>query len=351
MQETIKKEGPLPLFSGKNSIWVHVITWVSYLLLSTFIFIDTAATLRLLLKNIISAIFYAIPVYLNIYAFVPRYFSKGYYIRHYGIITLLVIIIVPIIAVLQAWILGPSDQLYYEYFSIPHFAGILVTATFLLVISTSAGHTFNTIRTEQLRRELATYKLEAELRFLKMQVNPHFLFNSLNNIYTLAVMNSEKTAPTVLKLSDMMRYMIYESNAAKVPLDSEIAYLNSYIELQQLKTARPQQISFEVEGNSKQVQIEPMLFIPFFENSFKHGNVVDTKNGWLKSHLKVMDKKLIFDIKNSIAPGSIQQKDKVGGIGLENVRKRLDLLYKNKHELTIIGDQPKAFSVYLEIDL
>ncbi len=339
------------VFTLKNSIWIHIITWGGYMLLSTLIFTEVTAMKNLIFKNVISALLYAIPVYVNIYYFLPRYFMKGQYVKYYSIISLLVVLIVPIIAYLQYLILSSTDStLYYEYFSIAHYSSILITATMIIIISTSVGHTFNAIRTTQLQRELKNYKLEAELKFLKTQVNPHFLFNSLNNIYSLAVTESKDAAPAILKLSDMMRYMLYESRGNKVPLDKEIGYLRSYIELQKLKTANEQQIQFTIEGNVTGVMIEPMLFIPFFENSFKHGNVIDTDQGWLKSILRLEKNKLHFYIANSVTHEK-RNKDAVGGIGLENVRKRLDLLYpKGKHEMHI-ELLPDSFTVDLKLQL
>ncbi len=346
------KEPTIPtVFTLKNSLWIHIITWGGYMLLSTLIFTEVTAMKNLIFKNLISALFYAIPVYLNIYYILPRFFMKGQYIKYYSIISLLVIPIVPVIAYLQYLILSSTDStLYYEYFSVAHFSSILITATMIILISTSAGHTFNAIKTTQLQRELKNYKLEAELKFLKTQVNPHFLFNSLNNIYSLAVTESKEAAPAILKLSDMMRYMLYESRGNKVPLNKEINYLKSYIELQKLKTANEQQIQFEVTGNTSKVMIEPMLFIPFFENTFKHGNVVDTDQGWLKSSLRIEKNHLHFYIANSVTHEK-RNKDSVGGIGLENVRKRLDLLYPNERHDMQIELLPNSFTVNLKLQL
>ncbi|MEZ4930618.1 MAG: histidine kinase [Saprospiraceae bacterium] len=150
-----------------------------------------------------------------------------------------------------------------------------------------------------METEFRTHQLEAELRFLKAQVNPHFLFNALNNIYSLSFTESKKAPEMILKLSDMMSYMLYDCKSEQVKLSAEINYLKNYIDLQQLKKEGELNIDFNIKGNVSNAFISPMLFIPFFENAFKHGNLEDTENGWLKSKLKMENGILDFHIANS----------------------------------------------------
>ena len=143
--------------------------------------------------------------------------------------------------------------------------------------------------------------------------------------------------------------MLYECNEDKVPLEKEITYLENYIALKLLKDSRGMKVSVNLEKNHGDQLIAPMLFIPFVENAFKHGNVEDLEKGWIEIDLKTRDRKILFDVKNTYAAAA-STKDQVGGIGLVNVNRQLDLLYPNKHQLTIT-DKEGIYSAHLEIDL
>lgn len=190
--------------------------------------------------------------------------------------------------------------------------------------------------------------LQTEMKFLKSQINPHFLFNALNNIYSLSVTRSEQAPNMILKLSGMLRYVLYESNGKKVPLGKEITYIENFIDFQLLKIEGEPQVRIDFERVDQNLQVEPMLFIPFIENSFKHSNIEDLENGWMNITLETIDSRILFKIKNSI-PQKAYSKDRSGGIGLQNIRKRLELLYAGKHEL-IIHENENAFTVHLTID-
>ncbi len=161
------------------------------------------------------------------------------------------------------------------------------------------------------------------LKFLKSQINPHFLFNTLNNIYTLSMLKSDQTPDMILKLSNMLRYILYEcSDKDKVPIAKEVAYIRNYIDLQLLKDSEIKNIHFE-EGIKDNVAIAPMLLIPFIENSFKHSRIEDTEKGWINIKLSCNRKEIFFSCENSL-PAVEYKKDKTGGIGIENARRRLE---------------------------
>lgn len=195
--------------------------------------------------------------------------------------------------------------------------------------------------------QLKSEKLNTELKFLKSQINPHFLFNALHNIYTLSVIKSEQTPEMILKLSDMLRYMLYDCKEDKVPLKREIDYLKNFIHLVKLKDDQIINIKTDFKIEDGSIMIEPMLFIPFVENSFKHCKIEDVVNGWVDLRIIVEDRQLECYIENSISPETYT-KDVVGGIGLENARRRLELLYPDRHELTIEQSE-KQFSVHLTL--
>lgn len=190
-------------------------------------------------------------------------------------------------------------------------------------------------------------KLESEMKFLKSQFNPHFLFNALNNIYTLSILKSEKTPDNLLKLSGMLRYMLYDCKADKVSLGKEITYLKHFIDLHLLKDSRGLNVEVSLDESQPDLLIAPMLFVPFIENAFKHSRIEDLENGWIKIKLAVADNHLVFNVDNSI-PKEKFTKDKAGGIGLENVRRQLELMYPGQHVLEI-KDDGDCFSTHLKL--
>ncbi|MFY0253865.1 sensor histidine kinase [Chitinophaga sp. 30R24] len=201
-------------------------------------------------------------------------------------------------------------------------------------------------KSEKQREELKVEKLNAELKFLKSQINPHFLFNCLNTIYSLAHKQSPQTEHAILKLSTIMRYMIYESNEARVLLSHELKYLHDYIEIQRLRLPNDIHINYRLNGNADNVQIEPMLLVPFVENAFKHG-ISYTEESFIDIDITTTEEVVQLTVKNSHFKERVAER---GGIGLENVLKRLELLYENEHEINI-REMETQFIVDLKIVL
>ncbi|WP_333819419.1 ligand-binding sensor domain-containing protein [Ohtaekwangia sp.] len=206
-------------------------------------------------------------------------------------------------------------------------------------------------RIETVRKEqsLKSIQLETELAFLKSQVNPHFLFNTLNNIYALCQVNSKNAAPMVGKISEMMRYMIYDCTADRVPLQKEIEYLHNYIDLNQLKSARKLNTEFTIEGNPDGLRIVPLLLINFLENSFKHGDIYFNGEGFIQMRVHIEGQELTFSISNSFREKTTLN-DTNAGIGLKNVKHRLNLLYAGRHTLRL-GKNTRIFEVELKLKL
>ncbi len=199
---------------------------------------------------------------------------------------------------------------------------------------------------ERIKQRLENQNLKTELAFLKSQINPHFLFNTLNNIYVLAYQQSGKTADAVMKLSDMMRYLLYESNDERISLDKEIHYIRQMIDLHQLRTREPLALSFTVDDDMGDYQIPPLLLIPFIENIFKHARINEPACP-VSISLKNIPGGLSFQSRNMI---NHSLKDSTGGIGLVNVRRRLELLYPGKHEFVAAQDG-ESFYVDLTLQL
>lgn len=230
---------------------------------------------------------------------------------------------------------------FWEYFASASF----VSCVFVF-LSTVLKFIIDWFMNEKIKTNLENEKLISELAFLKSQINPHFLFNSLNNIYSLAYQKSQKTPEAVMKLSEIMRYMLYESNESTVKLDDEIRYLENYIELQKLRFKDKAYIIFEIEGETADKRITPLVLISFVENAFKHGVATDKDNP-ITIVLNVTSNKLYFQVINR---KSNQNKDQTGGIGLQNVKRRLDLLYKGEYRLDI-EDNEAIYNCELYLDL
>lgn len=195
---------------------------------------------------------------------------------------------------------------------------------------------------------LKTEKLRLELNHLKSQVNPHFFFNTLNNLYSLSVQRSPKTPQMITDLSGIMRYMLYETGKEKVPLQQEVAFIKSYIHLENLRHEQQDIIDFSIQGDIQGKEIEPLLFLPLIENTFKHALHKDIPHKWVKLVLSVDEDEIVFQTTNPKSPAKEVNDKLQGGIGLHNVTQRLKLLYPSRHEL-IIHDEADSFTVTLII--
>jgi two-component system LytT family sensor kinase len=205
----------------------------------------------------------------------------------------------------------------------------------------------------QLLAAFKTEKIALESSFLKSQVNPHFLFNTLNNIYALSLKKSEQTPIIIERLESLLQYMLYECKAEVVRLADEFTFANSYIELEKLRHRAEQCIvTVNIQGDINNQNIAPLLLINFLENAFKHGTKTSFGNSWINMNVKVSQEQMHFNLENSkplhITPGPVISEYK-GGIGLKNVRRRLEILYPGKHELQIT-DMKDRFDVNLIVN-
>jgi sensor histidine kinase YesM len=188
---------------------------------------------------------------------------------------------------------------------------------------------------------------EAQLQYLRAQINPHFLFNTLNNIYALAVLRSEQTAPMVLQLSELLRYVIYESQQEKVSLQKEVEQIERFIELFRMRSESPLNITFRYQDLPRERFIEPMMLIPLVENCFKHCDFDTNPEAYVRIRLQIAHRELEFETVNS-KNDELRQKDKVGGVGLENIRQRLELKYPDRYHMEV-DNQEDAFRVRLQL--
>ncbi len=288
-------------------------------------------------------------VYYNIYVLIPKYLATKKFSSYLGFLLLLVFIISPI-------------EVFFVYVKSQHIPEMqetllenlnwsFVPNLFVLGTSTLVKITLDWYQNIREKQVVETQAMQSELRFLKSQINPHFLFNTLNSLYALTLKKSDKAPEIVLKLSEMMRYMLYECNERYVPLHKEVNYIANYLDLERLRQGNNVDITFETSGNIGEQKIAPLLFIHFIENSFKHGAGNHISKGFVRIRLSVEASLIHLLIENSKPDSPLKPvHPRSGGIGLVNVRRRLDLLYPGSYQMKI-DDSPKLFSVSLKIML
>ncbi|HZY81967.1 MAG TPA: histidine kinase [Cyclobacteriaceae bacterium] len=200
---------------------------------------------------------------------------------------------------------------------------------------------------QQAAQQLQKQTLAAELKLLKSQINPHFLFNTLNNLYVLTLNNSGKAPDVVHKLSQLMSYMLYDSNQPEVPLEMEIQYIKNYIDLEKVRYGERLEVLLRVYEKTEGIKVAPLLILPLVENSFKHGASHQLDSGWIHIDIEVQEKMLLIKVENS-KPQFNGEHRITSGIGLDNARKRLNHLYPGRHSLQLF-DEPDAYLAVLKI--
>ena len=236
----------------------------------------------------------------------------------------------------------PMKQLQLYYFSL---ISVIITG-FSIGLRLIEQHT----ATEKRQKELEKEKLNSELAFLKNQVSPHFFFNTLNNIYSLIEINSNNAQDAVLKLSKLMRYLLYESEHGKTNLVNEISFMHHYIDLMKLRLSKKVELKVDLPLSEINLEIPPLLFIPFIENAFKHG-ISYREKSFIHISMKVKNNKIKFNCINSLGQQTEKNpEENHSGIGLQNVKKRLNLLFPERHTLSIIKSD-SDYQVLLEIEI
>lgn len=295
-------------------------------------------------------LFMMLVVYLNYFFFLSRY------LKHKSLLRYILEFSVPFAVLVRAFILlkrhlidGNTHKICYFYedkFTV----NVVLTTLFIVIFVGMLKFAEGWLELEAKKKEIENEKLTSELRFLKAQINPHFLFNTLNNLYYLAFTNSPNTTEVIAKLSQMMRYMIYDSNHAKVPLVKEIEYMENYISLEKLRLNEPIPILFEVKGNIDGVLIAPLILISFLENAFKHGVSNNFSGSWIKADLVIEGMACVYTVANSKLSINATHSDESSGIGLQNVKRRLELSYPDNFELEV-EDTTEEYCVRLKLNL
>ena len=316
-----------------SAVLIHILFWIVLLLSYFLIPLGTRFLLLSPFRN------YAI--WVNI--FIPAYFYFSYFfsleimrVSKWMIYT----IVLSIVGYCLSLLLTQS------------FMGSLYIFTVILYWSFLGGlirYFIDWFNKKKIQQQLEKQNFQSELALLRNQVNPHFLFNTLHNIDALIQKDSKRASDTLIKLSEIMRYMVYDTDFDFVDLSKEIEYLKNFITLQMLCQSNQELVTFNIKGNSNDVRIAPMLFIPFIENAFKHATNKDTRHN-IRIDFEILSKTVKFEMVNICNKNEIFIKYKSSGIGLSVVKRRLELLYPNKYKLKIENDN-NQYHIILNIDI
>lgn len=334
----------------------HVLFWVAYF---TFNFLRWGSYfndyLYSLKSNLLGFPIHITLTYFTIYYLVPKFIFKRKFVAF--IIALIVSIYVMVVIKYlltfflisyNVWPEGPETHSLTFNYAVVMMLGELYVITFAASIKLTIDWLRETGRVAKLEKE----QLETELRFLRAQISPHFFFNTLNNIYSLSLEKSDKTPDTIIKLSELMRYVLYETRDKDQSLKKELLFIQNYLDLEKIRYNENLQLNFEVTGDPKGKKIAPLLLVQFIENAFKHGANKSIGKVKIDISIKIEEKFLYFRISNTKPKNQEQRtKKQSGGIGLSNVEKRLKLRY-GAHEYRMdIFDESDEYIVNLKLQL
>lgn len=311
-------------------------------------------------KFLFYMIFQAAAVYFNLYFLMPRFLEKGRYFNY--VILLLTTIITAAVLIVSgyyfgAWISGRTMQELYgidprNYFSLFE-SGALPSTAASMTLAMSIKLAKNWLDARRREQLLTQEKLETELKFLRAQFNPHFLFNTINSIFVLINKDPRQASDSLAKFSSLLRYQLYECNEHHIPIDQELFYMENFLELQKLRLDANVEVVFKRDPDHHPgLTIAPFIIMPFVENAFKHVSQSKEFKNWIRIFLKLDGTQLLLDVSNSISENTPTSKDAViyRGIGLQNVQRRLDLLYAGQQDL-MVQRNSDHFRVTLKLNL
>lgn len=349
---------PERILNKRFKLLGHSIFWVSSIAFLCFIFYLNSRNINLALiaKALITNIGFALGVYVNLYVLIPKFLKRKNYIFY---LFWLVILLSSVSLIIQLLIVYPlrnvlevSEQ--FSSLSTETHSAFFFATFFYVLISSFLKFINDWLSMQDLNYKLAKIekeKLAAELKTLKSQLNPHFLFNSLNNIYSLALMQSEKVPELILKLSDLMRHIIYESRENYISLTKEIEFVDNFIALQKIRTSEKTRIIYTKTGEIPAAKIAPLLFEPFIDNAFKHGLPGNEDSDFIDIRFEFSENEtVVFKLSNNFDDSNLWDK-KDSGIGLANVKQRLKHLYKKDEYTLSVKKENQIFSIELELKL
>ncbi len=328
----------------------HLLFWLLVAGIWFFLRVDDySSPVKAFYVTMIKVIDLALMIYITNYLLIPQLLYKKGYVWF----TLVFVVMVLSSSVWKMSIIGHyiNNPALYDWSTdvkrriydnvIPHF--------FLVIAGAAVKLLFDYSKLQQRMAQTAREKAEAELNFLKSQINPHFLFNSLNSVYFLIHKDNTEARESLHKFSEMLRYQLYEMNGDKIPIEKEIHYLKDYVYLQQLRKDEKYSVQFHCDTAVKDFFIEPLLLVPFVENAFKHISHHNDRVNFIRMDMQRSNGVFSFSVENSKENGR-QTEEKSGGIGLVNVRRRLELLYPGKYELKVDETSDKYW-VHLNLQL
>ena len=331
-----------------KTILIHIICWVLVLAYLYGEVLIKGVTLRQSAFDISMNFIQIVEFYISYLLIYPFFLKRDKILQLIGSLLLTIAFFIASRYLIE-------QVLYFEWFGMKNYSDDTKASKYIsdniyysisfLVIPAAIYSVQQNFKTQKANQKLKAEVVKSELAFLKSQINPHFLYNTLNYVYSLAIPVSDKLANAVLRLSDLMRYTLNESPDGMVNLDKEVAYLESYIELFKMRFEPKFHVDFTTLGVSQQ-KIAALVLIPFVENAFKHG-VLNDQAQPVRIRLKVQNKRLSFEVSNKI---SHAQKDHSGGVGLVNVHRRLDLIYPDKHDL-LVSNNGNTYKTTLILNL
>lgn len=310
------------------------------------------------IKFLFYVVLQALAVYFNLYFLIPRYLEKGRYAVFLSLLLLTILCTAALIVpgyYLGVWVAGKTLEEFYGPGNYDFFRMFLGGPLSSTVAATTFGMSIklakNWLQTQQRQQALEKEKLETELNFLKYQFNPHFLFNSINSIFFLIHKNPDMASASLAKFSELLRHQLYECNDNRIPLAKEIAYLENFIELEKLRQNENLLVSFHTDSEGDhETGIAPFVLMTFMENAFKHVSRHPDKPNWVRADLHLKGRQLTFDLVNTVSDDSSREVVHYGGIGLKNVKRRLDLIYPGLYSLETRRDTDQ-FAVHFEATL
>lgn len=311
----------------------HILFWLVYGLFWMYLYSYNSTPLNAFINAAIFIFIHGLVSYFNMYVLFGNMLKKRLYVYYAISISLSVTLACFALALIFSRVptidAASKALIWHRDFFVTN----AISISYTVAITMSLKLVKQWYEREQLTRNLEKLNVETELKYLKAQINPHFLFNCLNSLYALTLKKSDMAPEMVLRLSDLLRYLLYEAGEKFVDLSKEIDYVKNYLELEKIRHHDRLSTSVEIIGSTTGKKIAPMLFLTFLENSFKHGLADESAQGYIHILIDTRQDKILFSITNSKPSAGRKTADKPGGIGLENTRKRLALLYPNRHTI------------------
>ncbi|MCQ0111798.1 Histidine kinase [Zhouia amylolytica] len=330
----------------------HLYFWIAYFLFNVVrwgsYFDDYWYSFK---SNLVEFPLHILVVYFNIYFLIPRFILKKKYLEYAILFVICLGAHYVIRSGLNFWLvtedIWPEAEGGQRPFGFNHIVAVVVGELYVVGLTSAIKFFADYIYERNKNQQLRELQYQTELKYLKSQIQPHFYFNTLNNLYALTLKKSSLASDVVLKLSEIMQYIIYDANKKKVDLIQEINYIDNYVELEKIRFGNLVDINIGISGDIDNIKVAPLIFLPFIENAFKHG-LRNTNGMTLDIDFERLDGQLLFKCKNTFNANA--RSNNLNGIGVKNVERRLDILYGNKHKLDIF-DKDDTYEVLLQVPI